>query len=130
MMRVIFNSLEEVVNFIKSSNRIAMEECSEEMKRILEKQMHDEITGFSGQMFDSVVSHSTNNIAEVGFEDTGDWTSLITGESVGNPIKFTEAGTTWGKDATNIMASATETCENEIPIEYKNIMNSLGIPVR
>ena len=127
---MIFNSLDEAVNFIKSSNRVAMEECSEEMKMILEKQMHDEIIGFSGQMFDSVVSHSTNNTAEAGFEDTGHWTSLITGESVGNPIKFTEAGTTWGKDATNIMINATETCENEIPREYKSIMNRLGVPIK
>ena len=86
-----FGSVEEAVAYIRSCIAASMGECSEEIKRIMDEITKSQVTGWSGDIFSSVVPRSGAMDAEAGFEDTGDWTSWVDGEDVGNPIKFLEA---------------------------------------
>ena len=67
--------------------------------------------------------------AESEFSDNGSWYSLITGASVGNPIKFLEAGTTWNRGATSIMSTSLGIMESRIPIYFASQMRARGIPI-
>ena len=134
MMRVIFNSLEEVLVFVKNANAKAVDDCGEEMVRILERTIRDQVSGYEGHLFNAVeVSNKNDTSVEVEVADYQGWTSLA-GSNKGQPFENAmiglEGGYTWGRDATNIMETATEESENKIPIEYKNMMNSLGVPVK
>ena len=125
-----FNSLEEMISYIEKSQASIMPDLANEIKDVIDKEVRNQVEGWSGQIFDSVVSHSTSNTAEAGFEDTGDWTSLITGESVGNPIKFLESGSTFGREPSFIMDASEGEAEKVIPREYLRLMRSKGIPIK
>lgn len=125
-----FNSLEDMINYIEKAQSSIMPDLADEIKTIIDKEVRNQVTGWSGQIFDSVVSHSTNNTAEAVFEDTGNWTSLITGESVGNPIRFLESGSTWNREQSFIMDASEAEAEEVIPREYLQLMRSKGIPIK
>lgn len=124
-----FNSIEECINYIEKCISKCMRDISIEIKQIMDDTTRQQVRGWSGQIFSSVVSDSGSDFASAEFQDTGKWYSLITGESVGNPIKFLEAGTTWNRDKTNIMDVALERCENEIPRLFLQLMQDMGIPI-
>ena len=124
-----FNSIEECVAHIEKCINKCMRDISFEIKHIMDDVTREQIRGWSGDIFSSVVANSDDMSASAGFEDTGRWYSLITGESVGNPISFNEAGTVWGKDETNIMDVALGRVENEIPQLFLQLMQDMGIPI-
>lgn len=125
-----FNSLEEMISYIENTQSSIMPDLADEIKNVIDREVHNQVTGWSGQIFDSVVPYSTSNTAEAGFEDTGDWTSLVTGESVGNPIKFLESGSTWNRGQSFIMDASEAEAESVIPREYLQLMRSKGIPIK
>lgn len=125
-----FNSLEEMISYIENAQSSIMPDLADEIKNVIDREVHNQVTGWSGQIFDSVVPYSTSNTAEAGFEDTGDWTSLVTGESVGNPIKFLEFGSTWNRGQSFIMDASEAEAESVIPREYLQLMRSKGIPIK
>lgn len=124
-----FNSIEECINYIEKCISKCMRDISIEIKQIMDDTTRQQVRGWSGQIFSSVVSDSGSDFASAEFQDTGKWYSLITGESVGNPIKFLEAGTTWNRSPSNIMDVALERCENEIPRLFLQLMQDMGIPI-
>ena len=124
-----FNSIEECINYIEKCISKCMRDISIEIKQIMDNTTRQQVRGWSGQIFSSVVSDSGSDFASAEFQDTGKWYSLITGESVGNPIKFLEAGTTWNRSPSNIMDVALECCENEIPRLFLQLMQDMGIPI-
>lgn len=127
---MVFDSIEECISYIEKAIQDCMQPLSDEIKRIMDEVTYNQVIGWSGQIFKSVVSESEGMSASASFEDTGYWTSLITNESVGNPIKFLEAGTTWNRGATSIMDVAFGRCETEIPRKFCSLMESRGIPIR
>lgn len=124
-----FNSIEECINYIEKCISKCMRDISIEIKQIMDDATRQQVRGWSGQIFSSVVSDNGSDFASAEFQDTGKWYSLITGESVGNPIKFLEAGTTWNRSPSNIMDVALERCENEIPRLFLQLMQDMGIPI-
>ena len=126
---MVFNSVEACIAYIENAIQDCMRPLSEEIKRIMEETTRDQVRGWSGQIFSSVVATSGGMSAEASFEDTGSWYSLITRESVGNPIKFLEAGTTWNRGASNIMDVALGRCEAEVPMRFLALMRAKGIPI-
>lgn len=124
-----FNSIEECINYIEKCISKCMRDISIEIKQIMDDTTRQQVRGWSGQIFSSVVSDSGSDFASAEFQDTGKWYSLITGESVGNPIKFLETGTTWNRSPSNIMDVALERCENEIPRLFLQLMQDMGIPI-
>lgn len=124
-----FNSIEECINYIEKCISKCMRDISIEIKQIMDDTTRQQVRGWSGQIFSSVVSDSGSDFASAEFQDTGKWYSLITGESVGNPIKFLEAGTTWNRSPSNIMDVVLERCENEIPRLFLQLMQDMGIPI-
>lgn len=125
-----FNSLEDMINYIEKAQSSIMPDLADEIKTVIDKEVRNQVTGWSGQIFDSVVSHSTNNTAEAGFEDTGNWTSIITGDPVGNPIKFLESNSTWNREQSFIMDASEAEAGEVIPREYLQLMRSKGIPIK
>lgn len=124
-----FNSIEECVAHIEKCINKCMRDISFEIKHIMDDVTREQIRGWSGDIFSSVVANSDDMSASAGFENTGRWYSLITGESVGNPIKFLEAGTTWNRSPSNIMDVALGRAENEIPRLFLQLMQSMGVPI-
>lgn len=126
---MVFSSPEECIAYIRNAIESCMPLLARQIKRIMDEITLSQVKGWSGQIFSSVEESSGGMSAEASFEDNGHWTSLITGESVGNPIKFLEAGTTWNRGATNIMSTALSRCEAEIPKEFLSFMRAMGIPI-
>ena len=126
---MVFSSIEECIAYIESAIQDCMPPLSIEIKRIMDEVTLGQVRGWSGQIFSSVMPSSGGMSAEASFEDTGGWYSLITGQSVGNPIKFLEAGTTWNRGATSIMSTALGRCEGEIPQKFCALMRAHGIPI-
>ena len=126
---MVFGSVGECIAYIEAAIQDCMPPLSIEIKRIMDEVTLWQVRGWSGQIFSSVIPSSGGMSAEASFEDTGGWYSLITGQSVGNPIKFLEAGTTWNRGATSIMSTALGRCEGEIPQKYCALMRAHGIPI-
>lgn len=126
---MVFGSVEECIAYIENAIQDCMQPLSNDIKRIMDEITLSQVRGWSGQIFSSVVASSGGMSAEASFEDTGHWTSLLTGQSVGNPIKFLEAGTTWNRGATSIMSTALGRCEGEIPQKFCALMRAHGIPI-
>ena len=125
-----FSSIEECISYIESCIEKCMVKLSLEIKQIMDEVTRQQVRGWSNQIFSSVVADSEGMSASAGFEETGKWYSLITGDPVGNPIKFLEAGTTWNRGASNIMDVALGRAENEIPEKFVQLMRSYGIPIQ
>ena len=126
---MVFGSVGECIAYIEAAIQDCMPPLSIEIKRVMDEVTLGQVRGWSGQIFSSVIPSSGGMSAEASFEDTGGWYSLITGQSVGNPIKFLEAGTTWNRGATSIMATALGRCEGEIPQKFCALMRAHGIPI-
>ena len=126
---MVFGSVGECIAYIEAAIQDCMPPLSIEIKRIMDEVTLGQVRGWSGQIFSSVIPSSGGMSAEASFEDRGGWYSLITGQSVGNPIKFLEAGTTWNRGATSIMSTALGRCEGEIPQKFCALMRAHGIPI-
>ena len=126
---MVFGSVGECIAYIEAAIQDCMPPLSIEIKRIMDEVTLGQVRGWSGQIFSSVIPSIGGMSAEASFEDTGGWYSLITGQSVGNPIKFLEAGTTWNRGATSIMSTALGRCEGEIPQKFCALMRAHGIPI-
>ena len=127
---MIFSSIEECISYIEGCIEKCMVRLSLEIKQIMDETTRQQVRGWSSQIFSSVVADSGGMSASAGFEETGKWYSLITGASVGNPIKFLEAGTTFNRGASNIMDVALGRAESEIPEKFVQLMRSYGIPIQ
>lgn len=88
---MVFGSLDECLAYIRNASESCMQPLADRIKQIMDEATLSEVRGWSGQIFNSVVAESGGNTASASFEDNGHWTSLLSGESVGNPIKFLEA---------------------------------------
>lgn len=126
---MVFSSVEECIAYIENAISECMSPLSEEIKRVMDEVTYAQVRGWSGDIFNSVQPNCGGNFAEASFENNGGWYSLITGESVPNPIRFLEAGTTWNRSASNIMDVALGRCESEIPKRFLALMRSFGIPI-
>lgn len=124
-----FSSFNDAMNYIRESISSTMPEIAEEIKIIMDNTTIDQVTGWTDQIFDSVEKEANSNSAMASFKDTGHWESAITGEEVGNPIKFLEAGTTWNRGASDIMDTSFELSQEVIPQKLKDYLIALGIPI-
>lgn len=127
---MVFNDINDCIEYIESCIEASMITISFEIKNIMDEVTREQIRGFSSQIFSSVVADSEDMTAFASFQNTGNWYSLVTGNSVGNPISFNEAGTVWGKNATNIMDVALGRAENEIPQLFVQLLRRFGIPIQ
>lgn len=125
-----FNSIEDCIEYIESCIEASMIRLSLEIKEIMDEVTRQQVRGWSNQIFSSVVADSDGMSAFASFEDRGKWYSLISGDEVGNPIKFLEAGTTWNRSASNIMDVALGRAEDEIPQIFLQLMRKFGIPIQ
>lgn len=124
-----FSSLQDAMAYIESSIANTMPEIAEEIKIIMKDVTDDQVEGWTNQIFNSVVPEADGKSAMASFKDNGHWESIITGEEVGNPIKFLEAGTTWNRGASNIMDTSFGLSQEIIPEKLKDYLIALGIPI-
>lgn len=126
---MVFGDLESALAYIRMVVNQAMYEMADEIKLIMDEVTQEQVEGWTYQIFDSVISQAAGLEAMAEFVDNGSWVSLITGEEVGNPIKFLEAGTTWNRGASNIMDTSFGRAQAEIPDKLKAYLRARGIPV-
>ena len=123
-----FNSVEDAIRYIEMVVNQAMYDMADEMKEIMDTVTQEQVEGWTYQIFDSVIAQAYGREAIAEFTDNGHWVSW-NGQSVGNPIKFLEAGTTVGRDASNIMEESFSKCQIEIPMKLKEYLLAAGIPI-
>ena len=126
---MVFGDLESALAYIRMVVNQAMYEMADEIKLIMDEVTQEQVEGWTYQIFDSVISQAAGLEAMAEFVDNGSWVSLITGEEVGNPINFLEAGTTWNRGASNIMDTSFGRAQAEIPDKLKAYLRARGIPV-
>lgn len=131
---MVFGTLEDMIDYISSASSKSIEECGEEMVRILQQEIRNQVSGWEGNLFGATqISNITNDSVEVEVADYQGWTSLA-GSNKGQPFENAmiglEGGYTWGRGASNIMEEASKTCESVIPREYLQLMRSKGIPIK
>ena len=126
---MVFSDLESALAYIRMVVNQAMYEMADEIKLIMAEVTQEQVEGWTYQIFDSVISQAGGLEAMAEFVDNGSWVSLITGDEVGNPIKFLEAGTTWNRGASNIMDTSFGRAQAEIPDKLKAYLRARGIPV-
>ena len=73
-----FNSLEDVISYIKSScNPDIIDEIEREGLKTMEDVTRDQVDGWSGDIFQSVGTNiKTNDSLELSWQDNGGWYSL------------------------------------------------------
>lgn len=133
-----FSSLEELVNYVERMNTIAMYGVGEEMKNIMKEETQKQVyDAYSPEQYvrtkdlmNSIdVVAKGNDFVETEFQDNGEWYSVKDGQPF-HAIKGLESGSTWGRGSTNLMDVSENRIEAEIPREYKQIMNGLGVPMK
>lgn len=128
-----FNSLEEMIRYIQNASDNSANECAKEMKETLEEEIHNQVRGWDGYLFNavSIVSDSPENI-EVEISDNQGWTSLRgknAGQSFRNAMYGLEGGHTWNREKSNIMEESENKLETKLPKAYKDSMKNKGIPI-
>lgn len=126
---MVFNSVSECIAYIEKCINACMPPLSQEIKKIMDEVTRQQVAGWSGQMFNSVIPQTNGMSASAGFENVGYWYSLISGKPVKNPIGFNEAGTVWNKGATSIMSTSLGRCESEVPQKFLQLMRDMGVPI-
>lgn len=125
-----FNSLEDLIRYVKISSSKAMSDVADKTKETLEIEIKNQVTGYEGYLFDAVNIIEVSDIdAEVEISDNQGWTSLISGNSFRNAMYGLEGGFTWGREQSNIMDSAEKTLETKVPKTYKDTMKNMGVPI-
>lgn len=67
---MIFNSIEECIAYIESCIEKCMRPISIEIKQVMDEVTRQQVAGWSGQMFNSVIPNSGGMSAEASFENT------------------------------------------------------------
>lgn len=141
-----FSSLEEMISYIEKSQSRVTQELGEEMTDIMKKEVQEQVyNSYQPQDYQRTmqllnspqIKYSNSNSVCVEFMMMGDWmshgygmSSYSGGGSPFFPMYGLEYGGVWSRGTTNIMEGSIDKMEDELPRCYKNIMNSMGIPVR
>ena len=137
-----FNSLDELVAYVKKCQEKAMLEMGEEMVDIFNEEIADQVyNAYSPSVYErhdwlrdsAEIEGSGADFITTGLNMyAGSWTSLY-GNNAGEyfyPMYGLESGTTWGRGSTNIMESVFDKCQDKIPKVYKQAMSRMGVPIK
>lgn len=136
-----FSSLEEMISFIEGKMNSANSQLADKMVEIAKQETEKEQNKYTpspngyqrtGDLLSCIKpTLITKDLVEITWQNSGNWKSYR-GNSFYAP-KGLEEGTTFGRGgyrpATNFVEMSENKIQSELPKCYKQIMNSLGIPI-
>lgn len=135
-----FNSIDEMRKYVLSIMNDCAYLTSERMLEIMKQQIEDAYNSYSPSMYVRTgdllntpqrISANSRGI-KTAFVDNGGWYSLV-GQTKGHhffALEGLEAGTSWGRDATDIYQNSVDICHIEIGDFYVDCMKKFGVPIK
>lgn len=149
---MIFNSLNELKEYVEKAHKSVVKDLGEKKKEILQKEVKEQVQSAyspvlydrTNQILDNVVYEINGNTVKLILKQ-GSWTSVITGESV-YALAVLEEGWSWGSNTgiykessnhimrerrpqTHIVEKTISEVKKELPKCYKEAMRKRGVPV-
>lgn len=132
-----FNSLEDVMKYVKKATADSMKEVGDKVEDIMKEEIQSQVYDAypdnehrTGQLKQSVeTTKISDNSVEVSWRDNGDWFSLINGDHM-YVIHGLEMGKTWNRPGTNLVEESKQRADIEVPDVYKKAMRSKGVPIK
>ena len=136
---MVFDSLAELKTYVERAMATSAERSAEEMLEIMREEISYAYSGYNPKVYDRTgdlentpqIIIADENGMTTEFMDNGGWYSLV-GKTAGQPffaLEGLEAGTSWGRGATNIYETSKTRCYAMIPDYYIRCMKALGIPI-
>lgn len=141
-----FSSLEEMIAYIEKAQSQATKKMGDEMVDIMKDEVQKQVyNSYSPNDYNRTmqllnspqITNVSKNYVSAAFLMMGDWksqgygmSSYSGGGSPFFPMYGLEYGGVWGRGTTSIMDESIDRMENEIPLCYRDAMNSMGIPIR
>ena len=136
---MVFDSLSELKTYVERAMENSAKKSAEEMLEIMREEILDAYGSYSPKVYERtgdlentpqiIVADQSGMTTE--FMDNGGWYSLV-GRTAGQhffALEGLEAGTSWGRGATNIYETSKARCYVMIPDYYIKYMRALGIPI-
>jgi hypothetical protein len=137
---MIFDSLAELESYVRGVMDKCAGICAEEMLEIMREEIENAYNSYSPSMYSRTgdllntpqIIQADSSGMTTEFVDNGGWYSLV-GRTAGQhffALEGLEAGTSWGRGATNIYSFSAVKCYSNIPDKYKKCLISFGIPIQ
>lgn len=136
---MVFDSLSELKAYVERAMESSAKKSADEMLEIMREEILDAYGSYNPKVYERtgdlentpqiIVADKSGMTTE--FMDNGGWYSLV-GQTAGQPffaLEGLEAGTSWGRGATNIYETSKTRCYAMIPDYYIRCMKALGIPI-
>lgn len=136
---MVFDSLSELKAYVERAMETSAKRSAEEMLEIMREEISNAYHSYSPKVYDRtgdlentpqiIMADKSGMTTE--FMDNGGWYSLV-GRTAGQhffALEGLEAGTSWGRGATNIYELSKTRCYAMIPDYYIRCMRALGIPI-
>lgn len=136
---MVFDSLSELKAYVERAMESSAKKSADEMLEIMREEILDAYGSYSPKVYERTgdlentpqIIVADKNGMTTEFIDNGGWYSLV-GRTAGQPffaLEGLEAGTSWGRGATNIYELSKTRCYAMIPDYYIRCMKALGIPI-
>lgn len=130
-----FNSIEEMVAYVKRQIASTNDDLGEEMVRIAKEETKKQQESYSPNQYERTgalvncigVTNVSPESVEISWQDNGRWTSVK-----GSPFyapQGLENGTTWGRSSTDFVDQSFNEIEYKIPLSFKRHMKSRGVSI-
>lgn len=130
-----FNSIEEMVAYVKRQIASTNDDLGEEMVRIAKEETKKQQESYTptqykrtGALVNCIgITNVSPESVEISWQDNGGWTS-VKGSPFYAPAGL-ENGTTWGRGKTDFVDQSFNEIEDKIPLSFKRHMKSKGVPI-
>ena len=130
-----FNSIEEMVAYVKRQIASTNDDLGEEMVRIAKEETKKQQESYTPTQYERTdalvncigITNVSPESVEISWQDNGGWTSVK-----GSPFyapQGLENGTTWGRSGTDFVDQSFNEIEDKIPLSFKRHMKSRGVPI-
>lgn len=130
-----FNSIEEMVAYVRRQIVSTNDNLGEEMVRIAKEETKKQQESYTPMQYERTgalvncigITNVSPESVEISWQDNGGWTSVK-----GSPFyapQGLEGGTTWGREKTDFVDQSFNEIEDKIPLSFKRHMKSKGVPI-
>ena len=130
-----FNSIEEMLAYVKRQIASTNDDLGEEMVRIAKEETKKQQESYTPTQYERTgalincigITNVSPESVEISWQDNGGWTS-VKGSPFYAPTGL-ENGTTWGRGETDFVDQSFNEIEDKIPLSFKRHMKSKGVPI-
>ena len=141
---MVFDSLSELKTYVERAMETSAKRSAEEMLEIMREEISDAYGSYSPKVYDRTgdlentpqIIVADQNGMTTEFMDNGKHVLIIYDDLIRQTagqhffaLEGLEAGTSWGRGATNIYELSKTRCYAMIPDYYIRCMRALGIPI-